>query len=262
MADGVAAGGLGRLGLRLQVEHGVDARHPRLHLEGADPSPPPSRQHPVRPALRVLREFRAAAVARRGGARQTLDPRPHAGRRMAALCEFARLLRLHVRASRQEADVHGLRVRPGHRMEPRPQPAVASARPAEASRRAAAGSRSQQALPRRRRRCISSTATRRASNGSSPTTPTTACSRGCARATTRRRAASSSSISRRRSGATIASACRSPAAGAKCSTPTPPIMAAATRGTPALVSAVVTPESPELHLVLPPLAAVYLVPEV
>jgi 1,4-alpha-glucan branching enzyme len=28
------------------------------------------------------------------------------------------------------------------------------------------------------------------------------------------------------------------------------------------VSAVVTPESPELHLVLPPLAAVYLVPEV
>ena len=63
-------------------------------------------------------------------------------------------------------------------------------------------------------------------------------------------------------GATIASACRSPAAGAKCSTPMPPIMAAATWGTPARVSAVVTPESPELHLVLPPLAAVYLVPEV
>ena len=57
LADGVAAGGLGRLGLRLQVEHGVDARHPRLHLEGADPSPPPSRQHPVRPALRVLRRI-------------------------------------------------------------------------------------------------------------------------------------------------------------------------------------------------------------
>ena len=33
-------------------------------------------------------------------------------------------------------------------------------------------------------------------------------------------------------------------------------------GNGGLVSAVVTPESPELHLVLPPLAAVYLVPEV
>ncbi|MFL4973620.1 MAG: alpha amylase C-terminal domain-containing protein, partial [Microvirga sp.] len=33
-------------------------------------------------------------------------------------------------------------------------------------------------------------------------------------------------------------------------------------GNAGLVSAVVTPESPELHLVLPPLAAIYLVPEV
>ena len=53
----------------------------------------------------------------------------------------------------QEADVHGLRVRPGHRMEPRHQPALASARAAEPCRRAAAGARPQPALPRRRRRC-------------------------------------------------------------------------------------------------------------
>ena len=33
-------------------------------------------------------------------------------------------------------------------------------------------------------------------------------------------------------------------------------------GNAGLVSAVVTAESPELHLVLPPLAALYLVPEV
>ena len=33
-------------------------------------------------------------------------------------------------------------------------------------------------------------------------------------------------------------------------------------GNAGVVSAVVTPESPELHLVLPPLAAIYLVPEV
>jgi 1,4-alpha-glucan branching enzyme len=32
-------------------------------------------------------------------------------------------------------------------------------------------------------------------------------------------------------------------------------------GNAGLVSAIVTPHSPELHLVLPPLAAVYLVPE-
>ena len=63
LADGVAAGRLGRSRLRLQVEHGLDARHPGLHLQGSDPPPPPSRQHPVRPALRVLREFHPAAVA-------------------------------------------------------------------------------------------------------------------------------------------------------------------------------------------------------
>ena len=111
LADGVAAGRLGRARLRLQVEHGVDARHPRLHRQGSDLPPPSPRQHPVRPALRVLRELHPAAVARRGRARQTLDPRPHAGRRLAALRQPARLLRLHVRASGQEADVHGLRVR-------------------------------------------------------------------------------------------------------------------------------------------------------
>ena len=42
------------------------------------------------------------------------------------------------------------------------------------------------ALPRRCRRCTSSTAIRPASNGSSPTTPTATCSPGCARATTPR----------------------------------------------------------------------------
>ena len=42
-------------------------------------------QDDLRPALRLQREFRAADVARRGGARQRLDPRPDAGRRMAAV---------------------------------------------------------------------------------------------------------------------------------------------------------------------------------
>ena len=129
-------------------------------------------------------------------------------------------------------------------------------------RRAARWSATSTSSTARRRRCTSSTATQPASNGWSPTTPTTACSPGCARAATRRRAAWSWSISRRRSGATTASACRSRATGAKCSTPTLRIYGGSNIGNAGRVSAVVTPESPELHLVLPPLAAVYLVPEV
>src|SRR6478736_911755 len=69
-----------------------------------------SRRHPVRPALRILREFHPAAVPRRGRARQALDPRENARRRMAALRQPPGLLQLHVRPSRQEAVVHGMRV--------------------------------------------------------------------------------------------------------------------------------------------------------
>ena len=53
--------------LFLQMEHGMDARHARLHGERADPSPVSSRRHDLRPALCVFREFHSAAVARRGG---------------------------------------------------------------------------------------------------------------------------------------------------------------------------------------------------
>ncbi len=74
--------------------------------------------------------------------------RPHAGRSVAALRQPARLLRLHVRPPRQEADVHGLGVRPGHRMEPRRQPALAPAAAGAARRHAASGARPQSPLPR------------------------------------------------------------------------------------------------------------------
>ena len=71
LADGVAAGRLGRARLRLQMEHGVDARHPGLHQQGSDPPQASSRPDPVRPALRLLGELHPAAVARRGRARQS-----------------------------------------------------------------------------------------------------------------------------------------------------------------------------------------------
>src|SRR5262245_3197924 len=148
LADGVAPGRVGRAGLRLQVEHGVDARHARRPFQGSDLPPASTRQHPVRIALRVLGKFHFAALPRRGRARQALDPGPHAGRPMAALRQPARLLRLHVRPPGQEADVHGLGIRTGQRMESRRQPAMASARPAFARRGPAARARSQPPLPR------------------------------------------------------------------------------------------------------------------
>ena len=63
LADGVAAGRLGRARLRLQMEHGLDARHLGLHFQGPDLPPLSSRQHPVRAALRLLGKFHPAAVA-------------------------------------------------------------------------------------------------------------------------------------------------------------------------------------------------------
>ena len=59
-----------RARLHLQVEHGLDARHARIRLQGAGASPLASRRPDVLAHLRVGRELRAAALARRGRARQ------------------------------------------------------------------------------------------------------------------------------------------------------------------------------------------------
>ena len=58
--------------------------------------------------LRLVGEFHLADLARRGGARQTLADRQDARRRLAEARELSPVARLHVRASRQEAAVHGL----------------------------------------------------------------------------------------------------------------------------------------------------------
>ena len=63
MAAGIAAGRIWRARFRLQMEHGLDARHAELHQQGSDPPQISSRRHPVRPALCVLGEFHPAAVA-------------------------------------------------------------------------------------------------------------------------------------------------------------------------------------------------------
>ena len=74
-----------RARLRLQVEHGLDARHARLRrrsepVHRALPPPPDD----VLADVRVQRELRPAAVARRGRARQGLAAGQDARRRLAA----------------------------------------------------------------------------------------------------------------------------------------------------------------------------------
>jgi 1,4-alpha-glucan branching enzyme len=75
--------------------------------------------------LRVFRKLHAAALARRGRSRERLAHQQNAGRPVAAIRQSARLLRVHVGASRQEASIHGRRVRPGAGVEPRQEPRLA-----------------------------------------------------------------------------------------------------------------------------------------
>ena len=70
MAGRLAADLSRRPRLRLQVEHGLDARHARVLLEGADPPPLPPPRADLLDGLRLERELRPAALARRGRARQ------------------------------------------------------------------------------------------------------------------------------------------------------------------------------------------------
>src|SRR5208337_5560439 len=75
----------------------------------------------------------------------------NAGRRMAALRQCARLLRLHVGPSRQEAVVHGPGIRPDQRMELRRGLALVAARLLAAPGAAGVDARSQSALSRNAR---------------------------------------------------------------------------------------------------------------
>src|SRR5438067_6391210 len=107
----------------------MDARLAALLLEGPGPSQVPSQRSDLPDDVRLQRELRAAAVARRGGARQELADRQDDRRRVAALREPASPLRLDDLAAGQEAAVHGRRVRAIPRVEPRPIARLAPARP-------------------------------------------------------------------------------------------------------------------------------------
>ena len=72
------------------------------------------------------------------GARQARAARQDAGRRVAEVRDAARAVRLHVRAPREEAALHGRRVRAVARVESRSEPRLAPAR-RSGPRRASAG---------------------------------------------------------------------------------------------------------------------------
>ena len=145
VADGVAPHGRRRPRIRVQVGHGLDARHAAAPPARADPpSLPPRRAH-VPAGLRLLRELRAPAVARRGRPRQGLAPREDAGGRLATVRQPAAAARLPVGTARQEAPVHGRRARPGGRVGPRCERRMAPARRSRARGHRPLGARPERA---------------------------------------------------------------------------------------------------------------------
>ena len=100
LGGGVAADVHGRPRLRHEVGHGLDARHAGVLPGGPDrPALPPPQAHLPQHVL-LERELRAAAVARRGRARQALAHREDAGRHLAAVREPAAAVRVYVGAAR------------------------------------------------------------------------------------------------------------------------------------------------------------------
>ena len=219
-----------RARLRLQVEHGLDARLARLHLPRAGPPAVPPPPDDVLDDVRVHRELRAADLPRRGRARQGLAAAQDARRPVAAAGQPAGATSPSCGRT----------------------PASSCSSWARSSARSRSG-------PRRAR-----------STGGCPTTPTTAaCRRSCATSTpstsdtsalwtqdtdaarlpldrrqrrrqqrllvpalgrrTARRWPASRTSRRSRTRAT-ASACPTPAAGTRCSTPTPRPTAAPASG--------------------------------
>ena len=149
LAGSVAADLPRRARVRVQVEHGLDARHALvLPARARLPPAPPPRAH-LLARLRLERELHPPALARRGRPRQALAALEDAGRPLAAAGEPPRALRLHVGAPRQEAPVHGRRAGDAVGVDRGGRGAVVAARARRARGRAGARARPEPRLPRR-----------------------------------------------------------------------------------------------------------------
>lgn len=102
-----------RARLRPEMEHGLDARHPALRVEGVGAPQVPPPRHDLRDGLRVQRELRPADLARRGGARQALAGLEDARRLVAAAGRAPGVPGLHVGPPGQATALHGAGVRTG-----------------------------------------------------------------------------------------------------------------------------------------------------
>ena len=254
-----------RARLRLQVEHGLDARHAGVLPAGPRvPALAPPRAD-VQPRVRVHRELHPAAVARRGRARQGLAAQQDARRPLAEARQPARAVRLHVGAPRQEAAVHGPGVRAGGRVE-------------RTSARSTGTCSRTPSTPASSRSCATSTTPTRASRrcGRATSTATAfwwieandadnnvfAFARRTTDSERRRRVRRQpvAGAARRATG----SACRARAAGARSSTPTPASTAGPTWATTAASRPGRSPWQGQpfsAEIDLPPLGALWLVPD-
>ena len=214
MARRLPAGAPGRAGLRLQVEHGLDARHARLPQARADLPAVPPPPDDVLADVRLLGELRAAALARRGGARQGLAAGQDARRRVAAVRRAcARCSPTCGRIPGKQLLFMGGGVRPGRRVVGGAAGSTGGCSTSTATRASSGWSATSTGSTRAPRAVARRTPRPTASAGSTPTTPRATCSRSSATAQEHGSAAGlRGQLLRRRRTRTTTSACRWPGA--------------------------------------------------
>src|SRR5215211_8961361 len=126
--------------VRVQMEHGLDARFPALHEHRSDLPALSSRQHHVFAALRFSGKFYSRAQPRRNRVRQTFIVIQDARGRVAEICQSPDVSGVDVRTPRKKVGVHGRRIRSIQRMEPRHPARLGTTEAAAPRRRPPAGS--------------------------------------------------------------------------------------------------------------------------